>query len=346
MKVYILICVVLLASCSESIDRVVNKIFPQELVLAPELYKINEVLKPVDIVVLDDYLIIQNEIIPNADCFFVYTLDSLRFLYSFARNGHGPEEFIAPALVQNDSGNYLSVFDQASFKLIKYEIGKESASLATKCRILTKDKRPWQEIYYRNDSILVFSTLNNRIQTYNMNTKALVDSFSFLSNLKELMEENYNHSFENFHFACYDERLIVGFNFMNKIVGGTIEDNGKIEMEEAEINFEAPLDKSIFNNRYYYMYTTLTSDLAFAQYVGYIFRDLQPFPLNIGRRRFDMLLEVYNSRQDPIAILDLQHNILRCKVDECRRKIYTWNMLEDFDNLMVYDYSMLGDSII
>lgn len=345
MKVYIFICLCLLASCSSSVDRKVNDDFPQKVALMPELHQINEVLRPVDIVVLDDYLIIQNDIMPQADCFFVYALDSMQFLYSFARNGHGPEDFIAPALVQNGSGNNLSVFDQASFKLVKYEIGRKFSSIVSTDRILVEDKRPWQEIYYRNDSILVFSTLSNKIHTYDLNTKNIVDTCSFSSNLKQMIKENYNHSLESFHFSCWNERLVVVFHFMNKIVAGTIDEVGKIELKEKEINSEYPLEESLFKNTYYYMYTSLTSDLTFAQYVGYLFEKLQPFPLNLGPRKFDMLLEVYDSNLQPIALLDLQHDILRCKIDEKRRKIYTWDGLKDFDNLMIYDYSMLVDSI-
>lgn len=345
MKEYILICLCVLASCSAPADRIVNENISRKIVLTPELQKIDEILKPIDIVVLDNYLVIQNDIVPNADCFFVYTLDSLHFLYSFARNGHGPEEFIAPALVQNDSGNTLTVFDQASFKLVKYEIGRLFASVSSIDKVFIKDKRPWQEIYYRNDSILAFSTLSNKLHTYNMKTKQVVDTCSFSSNLKELMGENYNHSLEGFHFACYKERVVVGFRYMNKIVGGTIDDTGRISVKKRDFNFEYPLEKSLFDNRLYYMYTSLTSNFVFAQYVGYIFRNLQPFPLNVGPRKFDMLLEVYDSQLKPVALLDLQRDVLRCKMDEKHQKIYTWNMLEDFDNLMIYDYSILNDSI-
>ena len=61
--------------------------------------------------------------------------------------------------------------------------------------------------------------------------------------------------------------------------------------------------------------------------------------MNTGGRKFDMLLEIYDRNQKPIALLDLQHDILRCKIDERNSKIYTWNMLEDFNHLIVYDYS-------
>ena len=49
----------------------------------------------------------------------------------------------------------------------------------------------------------------------------------------------------------------------------------------------------------------------------------------------------FSSTGRPLAVLDLQHDILRCKVDGVRKRIFTWNTLEDFDHLFVYDYSGL-----
>ena len=102
---FIFVLAGILAACSPEVERVVNDRFPATYQLPPSLYPIHEIIKPVDMVVLDDYLVIQNEIVPDEDCFYVYSLDSLRFLYSFARYGQGPEEYIAPALVQNGKGN-------------------------------------------------------------------------------------------------------------------------------------------------------------------------------------------------------------------------------------------------
>lgn len=341
-KQYILLCCYfLLLSCAVTEERKANETFSKTYELQPELREINEVIKPVDIVVLNDYLVIQNDLMPTEKCFFVYDLDSLNFLYSFGNMGHGPEDFIAPALIQNGEGNNLTVFDQASFKLIKYELNRKLAHIIEKENVTTNDKRPWQEIYYKNDSILLFSTLSNSIHSYNINTNTVLDTLTFSSNLMDLMDENYNHSFEGFHFSYINDELVVGFNFLNKIIKGTIKENGKITMEENYIEFPEPLEKSLFDNRFYYLYTSMTSEFIFAQYVGYLFREMQPFPLNIGPRRFDMLLEVYDSNKNPICILDLKHDFLRCKADEKRMKLYTWNMLKDFDHLMVYDYSII-----
>ena len=344
MRTYILslFCVVLLVSCAPEADRIVNNNFPITYQLKPLFHPIAEVIKPVDMVVLDDYLVIQNEIIPNVDCFFVYSLDSLNFLYSFAHYGQGPEEYIAPALIQNDSGNFLSVFEQTSFTMRKFEIGEKSAVISGEYIIELEDPRPWQEIYYKNDSILVFSTLDNEIKTYNLKSKKIIDSHLFHSDLEDVMKEDYNKTFDSFHFSCEQGNLFIAFHFNNLVMQGTVDDSGRIVIFNDEIRYDHSLNKSLYDNRYYYMYVTSTLNLNFVQYVGYIFRKLQPFPLNMGKRCFNMLLEVYSSDGQPLVILDLQHDILRCKIDEERKRIFTWNMLEDFDNLIVYDYSNLG----
>ena len=264
-----------------------------------------------------------------------------KFVAALDKQGQGPEEYIAPALVQNGKGNCLSVFEQASFKMRKFEFGEESAVMSEEYGIELEDPRPWQEIYYRNDSILVFSTLDNEIKTYNLNSHGVADTYRFHSDLEDRMGGNYNQLFDSFHFSCEQERLFIAFHFNNLIVQGSVDDAGKIAISDTEIRYNHPLNETLFDNRYYYMYVTSTADLNFAQYAGYSFRRLQPFPLNMGKRKFDMLLEVYSSTGRPLAVLDLQHDILRCKVDGVRKRIFTWNTLEDFDHLFVYDYSGL-----
>ena len=328
-------------SCVDDSKRVDNNIFVNRYKMNPVKYKINEIIKPVDIIVLDDYLVIMNELVSRENIFFVYSLSSFEFLYSFANKGHGPKDYIAPELIQNPSGNSLSVFDQFTFKLLKYQIGKEQESIIEERIVEIEDKRPLQEIYYHSYSIIIFSTLDNKIQSYNLNVNKIVDSFQFKTNLKENMNSDYNLSFDGFHFAYNNQNIIVGFYYLNKLVRGEVDAIGNISMRESVIESESIPKISIFDNTLYYMYVYLSSDFIFAQYSGYLFKELQPFPINLGKRKFDMLLEVYNRNGEPVALIDLQHDFLRCKIDEKNKKIYTWNLFEDFDFLLAYDYSII-----
>lgn len=40
-------------------------------------------------------------------------------------------------------------------------------------------------------------------------------------------------------------------------------------------------------------------------------------------------------------MLEFDSDILRCTIDEKRKKIYTWNLLKDFDYLLCYDMNGL-----
>ena len=104
----ILLLVLLFPGCKQNADRIYNPEFQKIYKIEPDFHKINEIIRPVDMIVLDDYLVIQNDILPNERCLFVYNLETLDFLYSFVNCGNGPEEFLAPALVQNDKENFLT----------------------------------------------------------------------------------------------------------------------------------------------------------------------------------------------------------------------------------------------
>ena len=325
----------LLVACAEKQDRVVNEQFSETLPLSAVEYPVEEILKPIDMVVLDDYLVIQNEFLSDADCFFVYSRDSLRFLYSFGRRGQGPDDFMAPALVQNPIGNTLAVFDQSTFKLAECRLDKEAASREREWKVPAGDRMPLQEIYYCSDSVLIYNTL----ETCNLHTGQVVDKVAIRSNLAELMGDNFNKSLDGFHFACEGGRLMVAFHYINRVLWGGVDGAGRIDMPETDLHLDGPLNASLDDNLLYYMYVAMAPDLCIAQYAGYSFLSMQPFPVNMGKRRFDMLLEAYTPDGQPLALLDLQHDLLRCKIDSRHKRILMWNILEDFDRLYVYDYS-------
>ena len=134
----ILLLVLLFPGCKQNADRIYNPEFQKIYKIEPDFHKINEIIRPVDMIVLDDYLVIQNDILPNERCLFVYNLETLDFLYSFVNCGNGPEEFLAPALVQNDKENFLTLLDQASMKVIKYKLTDEKAEIINKDSIYNR----------------------------------------------------------------------------------------------------------------------------------------------------------------------------------------------------------------
>lgn len=81
--------------------------------------------------------------------------------------GHGPNEVIALDMLQNPHGDTLEIIDQAKYKVFKYLLRNDKATLIGVNNLKMKAAGPLQEIYRHNDSILVFNTLDGRLQTYN-----------------------------------------------------------------------------------------------------------------------------------------------------------------------------------
>lgn len=75
----LIVFLLIVLSCDDSSQRIVNDTFSNKYKLNPIQYKVDEIIKPVDIVILDDYLIIMNEIMPEENIFFVYSLSSFKF---------------------------------------------------------------------------------------------------------------------------------------------------------------------------------------------------------------------------------------------------------------------------
>ncbi len=83
-------------ACNDSENtRKMNNVFREDIGLVADLLPVKEVINPGNFVKLKDYLIVQNEYIPGEDCFYVYSLDKMKFCFSFGRLGQSNDEFIA-----------------------------------------------------------------------------------------------------------------------------------------------------------------------------------------------------------------------------------------------------------
>jgi len=51
---------------------------------------------------------------------------------------------------------------------------------------------------------------------------------------------------------------------------------------------------------------------------------------------------VYDWSHNPVARLKFDNDLIKLCVDEERHKIYTWNPVEDFDNILVYSIENIG----
>ena len=324
-----------LCSCSSE-NRQLNKEFSKTIRLESQKIEINEIIKPGLILVLDDYLVIQNEYTPNHDCFFVYSLDAYKFLYSFGRLGSSPNEFIAHRLIQNSTDNILSIFDQASRYIHNFRLTDTAPILMDKHRIEDGCKQPFQEFSYLNDSIILVLRHDHTLCSYNIREGRFLDELVIKTDIKTKSGEGYNPSMESFHFSNYKDKIVVGHQFINSLSVGKIE-NGRFLFDNKELT-STEINKSMLQNNVYYLYVSTTSEHIFAQYYGLPFMQMQPFPINMGKRIFKFYLEVYDWDLKPLVLLEFDSDMLRCAIDEKTKTIYTWNPLDDFDYLLVYKF--------
>jgi hypothetical protein len=333
------------SSCTDEKIREINEGFPETVKLIAEEKEIREIIRPVEMVIHKNYLIIQNDQIPEVSCFYVYSLDSLNYLYHFARLGNGRDEFVAPLITRCKDTPYFFVFDQAKRKLAGYSLSDSGAHLVIEKLIQEDSKTPFQEMSFISDSIFLFLSVNNEIISYNINRDMIIDTLTFSSDIKDKVygEREYNKSLDFFYFSNMGDKIVTGHNFINKITTNTCNANGLFENKNISLSAytRSYMDSHLYNNMYYYMFVEATPNFIFAEYYGYSFLQLQPFPVNTGCRHFDFILEVYDWNSDKKAILEFDSDILRCTIDEKREKIYTWNPLKDFDYLLCYDMNEL-----
>lgn len=324
MRITIIIFTILLvitSACNDDQTRE-KKEFPKHLSLVAQKHKIEEVIKPVNINIHNDFLIIQIDRIPESSCFYVYSLDSLEYLYSFGKLGGGDDEFVAPLICRDNGSDLFHVFDQRVRNLRSYKITDKGAFLQDAIKVSEPSGYPLQEAVMSNDSILLYLTIDNYLVSYNVNTENTIDSISFETGLRDVLGEQYNQSMDFFHLSTYDGQIVMGHNFIDKLSLNKCSNSGKfIEAPSSLKKFlHYTYSNELYENLYRYVYLYSTSDLIFAQYSGYKFKALQPFPVNIWKRHFDFLMEVYDWDLKPKALLEFDNDFLRCVVDEKKKR--------------------------
>ena len=352
MKFVLAIALCVCFSCSDNSSiRKMNDVFSDDVKLVAEKMPVKEVLNPGNIVKLKDYLIVQNEYISGEDCFYVYSLVKMKFCFSFGRLGQADGEFIAPRIVQNNTGNSLSIFDSARDKIFVYDVSDTKPQLVNE-RKMIDIQYPTQEISYVNDSIILFQTIGpigNKLYSYNLNTNFILDTLEFDSGLKDVMDSKYNPNFDFYNLTNVGRKFVVGFNYINEFKVGELDDDYKFQVHEGAklTNYGlAPTNPDkLYKNYFYYMFPSATSELLFLPYLGQEATVLQPFPINLKGRHFDFYIEVYDWSLNPVARLKFDNDLIKLCVDEERHKIYTWNPVEDFDNILVYSIENIGRNV-
>ncbi|MDL2310191.1 TolB-like 6-bladed beta-propeller domain-containing protein [Parabacteroides sp. OttesenSCG-928-B22] len=344
------ICVILflyiLTSCGENYEgRVENTSFIGKKIvpLSATKKKVDEVINPIDMAIFDNYLVFQNEYSENDHWFYVYTKD-MDFCFSFAPFGVGPNEFISPRIIKNGSGNIISIFDASSNAIRKYRINIDNVTFLSEYYIDTCDYSV-QETAYVNDSIIVQMAISNNgtvLYTSDIIRNKRIDTAFFQTGFKDKMGIDYNPTVDNFRFSINKGRFVAVMHYVNDIITGEIDENGFFSKKEYKvINSNFTPCNEIYDNVFYHAYPAIFEDFLFIPYYGYVFRETAPFPLNLKRRHFDFVIEVYDWNKTPLCVITLDSDFLFLYIDCIEEKMYILDVTIDFDYLLEYDLSVL-----
>lgn len=331
---------VFLGSCNKDIkDRKVNFI-EIKYSIESEKIEIQEVFQPIDMLILDDYILFQNQYMDKGDCFFVYSSKNYEFLYSFGKKGIGPEEFISPKFIDNSFGNTLSLVDNGKLVLKDYDLNTKNAILKKESKI-NELRFPIQDMSFIDDSlsfILYYTNEDVFLYSYNYLNNKVIDTLSFDTGLKELIDGEFNSALNDFNFCNRGRKFVVNFLFLNKLISGEVDECGKfINKKYPHLKSDFIPSKTLYDNINYYNYPQMSNNFIYAQYYGYNFRNLAPPPFNLKGRNYNYLMEVYNLDLQPIALLDFDHESYRFYINKEGDKMFFWDPLKDFDNLLIFN---------
>lgn len=113
----------MLISCDNSRDKESNIAkFQQKVEIKPSVTYIDNASKQLDLVLMDKYYVVQNDVEAHQKQLSVYDKVTNKYLYGFAIKGHGKNETMAMDMVQNPNGDTLEIIDQAKYKILKYKV--------------------------------------------------------------------------------------------------------------------------------------------------------------------------------------------------------------------------------
>lgn len=315
-------------SCGKPENAASNKAnFQQSDTINPTITYIEGSSKIIDIVILDDYYIVQNEVEAHHKQLAVYDKASLKYLYSFVTKGHGNNEVMALDMLQTPKGDTLEIIDQAKYKIFKYQIGRGKAKLLGVSFLRIPVIGPLQEIYRKNDSVIVFNTLDGTLRSYNTRRSKPICIY----NVRDSLGISQDHmDLANFHFVLHGNKLCLGFRRINALVLGNIKNGGQIEI--SGIN-RVRKKKSESDKRIYYYYVDMNDNYILAQYMGYtpgFISKVSPFKLFMPK--FE--IETYTSNLEPYKHLVTDKSILRCKIERHGCSFYSWDVMSTKSNLL------------
>ncbi|MCM1139678.1 MAG: hypothetical protein NC453_14005 [Muribaculum sp.] len=301
-------------------------------------YNITEILKPIDMVLNNNYLCFLHDENSGKEQIFVFDANNLDFLYKFAKKGSGPEETLALDLVKSIRGDSIDLIDQSNYKKLTYVLTPDSAILAESKYLELPQMGPLQESYWLNDSVMIFNTNDGDLLTYDDKNNTIIDHVN-ISNLINGIPTDDVKKFGSFNFSTSGNDVFVGFRFFNNLFKIKLNDDFNFirnnDLSVSPINLDT---RNIFDNYGYYSFLNTKGNYVLAQYYGFKLQELQPFPKNLKGRNLKYNLILFDNNLKPLHNFKTNMNILRAFLDDNKKRIYFWDAFEDFEHLKYIEF--------
>lgn len=326
-------CILLNTSCSRSSGKESNlEIFHLKKTLSPKVQYLEGSSKQIDLLFLEHYYIIQSEVKAGQKQLAVYDLKSNEYLYSFVAKGHGQNEVIALDMFQNSKGDTLEIIDQAKYKTFMYKVGRKHASLLKTNYLKLPSVGPLQEVYRHNDSVIVFNTLDGKLQTYNEDRNKIIFVYDICDSLGV---ESKDRGLISYNFAYFKNSLCIGFRHINALLKGEVKEHGKVIISDIN-KVKKQLSKSDVK-KYYYSYVDMNDGVILAQFMGYEMDFISKAESFVKfSPKFE--IEIYSLNLNPKIHIVSQNDMLRCKLSKTRNCFYSWDPLDAKENISIYNY--------
>lgn len=331
-------------SCTKS--KIHEKNFPLYQNIIANHIPINEIIKIGNIYKLKNYFILRN-VQTNAEYnFYVYSLPTFKFLYSFCPKGNGANEYLLPTVIKNTPNNKFSFRDHGTDKYVTYELTDTCAFLLEEYQFIPNNNRFFWEINYINNDIYILKNSNSKQisrDLWNFKKHMQLDTLSNTFNLSAQMGRNYYTEFDDMWISASNNNIAFAYFFIDRIEFANIIKE-KIELTNAigetttpdfylfnKSNSYGKYKYNVDNNIVYYEDVYSTPQKVYGLYAGIPWGDLDKY--------HSSLIEIYSWEGKAIKQLRLNESISSMVIDETEKKIYGINPDLNEDSILVFNYN-------
>jgi len=323
-------------SCKRTEEEVKN--FPSIQEVNAIDIPINEVIKFLGIYKLQDYVILRNGY-ENTDMFFyVYKYPGFEFLYSFAKKGQGPDEYLLPIIVTSTPGNHFSFRDHGKSTFTTFHLSDTASTVVYSSSMPSENGLFVSDINQVDDSLFLIKRENpkwTRRELINLYTKEIIDTIPNTFDLERKLGKDYYTTFETSYLTSNKKRFAYAYFIMNLIEFGVIQNNRiaftkRVGIKKApEFHLygssESKYSNNFLRNIIHYHGLTCGDKYVYALYVNVPMGDLY------DNEHFAHI-EVYSWDGTPVTLLKLDKNITNLVVDEERQMIigFNYNISQDY----------------